>query len=280
VGKGRKERQGARNGDMGRNGEGNADSDAMEEGDGMNVQISQDYLSSLMQEPPIVPITQEEAQKIDVKDDESPPTDGVSWGIRKGDYNLLGLFGGAITIELPAGFEDVSALRQVPDHQEVFLHKDMDISFIVELLSGDADVSDEEAASYYFTDLSEVNEAESSTIAEQTVFQVNSLMPGMRAVQHTVCALSGVQKVHKIHSSASDKTLDTVRILLLVLRLPSVGTDVLLSMNTRLAENAPTGLPPLAALHNANAGMDVSLVGKAMRMAASSFAVQDWSLLG
>jgi len=48
---------------MGRNGEGNADSDAMEEGDGMNVQISQDYLSSLMQEPPIVPITQEEAQR-------------------------------------------------------------------------------------------------------------------------------------------------------------------------------------------------------------------------
>jgi len=99
------------------------DSCAMDEEEGMSLPLSQGYVDMLMQEPLVVPAATTEAKDIDITDDECPPTDGVSWGIRKGDYNLLGLFGGAITIELPAGFEDVSALRQVPDHQEVFLHK-------------------------------------------------------------------------------------------------------------------------------------------------------------
>lgn len=99
------------------------DSCAMDEEEGISLPLSQGYVDMLMQEPLVVPAEPIEAKEIDVTDDECPPTDGVSWGIRKGDYNLLGLFGGAITIELPAGFEDVSALRQVPDHQEVFLHK-------------------------------------------------------------------------------------------------------------------------------------------------------------
>jgi len=252
----------------------------MEEEEGLSMELSQGYIDTLMQEPPVVPVPQAEARRIDVTDDESPPTDGVSWGIRKGDYNLLGLFGGAITIELPAGFEDVSALRQVPDHQEVFVHKERDMSFIVELLSGDAEVPDAEAAAYYFEDLSEVNEAESSVIVEQVVFPQNLLMPGMRDVPHTVCALSGIQKVYKTRSSSSDKTLDTVHLLLLVLRLPSVGTDVLLSVNMPRTDNLPAELAPLEALLPANASTDASLGGKAMRMAASSFTVQDWSLLG
>jgi hypothetical protein len=96
------------------------DSCAMDEEDGVRLPLSQGYIDMLMQEPLVVPAATKE---IDITDDECPPADGVSWGIRRGDHSLLGLFGGAITIELPAGFEDVSALRQVPDHQEVFMHK-------------------------------------------------------------------------------------------------------------------------------------------------------------
>ena len=92
--------------------------------------------------------------------------------------------------------------------------------------------------------------------------------------------MSGVQNVYKVRDGNSEKTLDTVRLLLVVLRLPSVGTDVLLSMNMPRAENAPDKLPPLSALLSANAATDASVGGKAMKMAVSSFAVHDWSLLG
>ena len=47
----------------------------------------------------------------------SQPEEGVSWGIKDGDVVHLGLFGGAITVDLPSAFEDMSSLRQVPDHQ-------------------------------------------------------------------------------------------------------------------------------------------------------------------
>ncbi|RDW67998.1 hypothetical protein BP6252_09394 [Coleophoma cylindrospora] len=34
------------------------------------------------------------------------------------------LFGGAMIVDLPETFTDVSRIRQIPDHQEVFLDKD------------------------------------------------------------------------------------------------------------------------------------------------------------
>ncbi|KAI9833811.1 MAG: multicopy suppressor of ts gsp1 [Phylliscum demangeonii] len=37
------------------------------------------------------------------------------------DFQPVALFGGAITVQLPASFTDASALRQVPDSQEVYL---------------------------------------------------------------------------------------------------------------------------------------------------------------
>lgn len=52
--------------------------------------------------------------------------------------NHTGLFGGAITIDLPENVIDVSNFRQVPDNQEVFLIEGVsppdDISIIIELL--------------------------------------------------------------------------------------------------------------------------------------------------
>ena len=97
---------------------------------------------------------------------------------------------------------------------------------------------------------------------------------------HSVCALSGVQKVRKVRDKSSERTLDTVRLLLVVLRLPSVGTDVLLSMNTPPFEGVPAELPPISALLSASAAIDTSVGGNAMKMAVSSFAIHDWSLLG
>ncbi|KAK5937603.1 hypothetical protein PMZ80_010223 [Knufia obscura] len=48
-------------------------------------------------------------------------------------YSRRGLYGGAITVSLPADSIDGSDLRQIPDHQEVFLRQDTLTSIIFEI---------------------------------------------------------------------------------------------------------------------------------------------------
>lgn len=43
------------------------------------------------------------------------------------------LYGGAIECNIPAGFDDVSKFRVVPDHQEVYANAETDQSIIVEI---------------------------------------------------------------------------------------------------------------------------------------------------
>jgi hypothetical protein len=68
------------------------------------------------------------------------------------------LFGGSITMLLPATFEDISKVREVPDHQEVYVDKLTDMSIIVEILNHESTVKNEDAAKYHFDDLAGFNE--------------------------------------------------------------------------------------------------------------------------
>jgi hypothetical protein len=72
------------------------------------------------------------------------------------------LYGGAITTALPSRFVDVSQMRQVPDHQEVYVDMNSDQSIIFELLSMD-DVANDRAAQHHWNDLAQANDAETSS---------------------------------------------------------------------------------------------------------------------
>ncbi|PMD20495.1 putative ran guanine nucleotide release factor [Hyaloscypha hepaticicola] len=48
-------------------------------------------------------------------------------------YTSTPLFGGALIVDLPSTFADVSTIRQVPDHQEVYLDKDGFTSIIFDI---------------------------------------------------------------------------------------------------------------------------------------------------
>lgn len=147
------------------------------------------------------------------------------------------LFGGAITTELPSSFEDVCNFRQVPDNQEVYVDRNTDMSFIVELLTYEAEVSDAQAANYYFSDLASCNEAAETLVDYQGMITDSRVMPKVRA-SFPKCCLRGRQSVSKFRAR-SDTPLDMVQIFLLVLRLPSVGTDVLLTLNAPYAQVSP-----------------------------------------
>ena len=75
------------------------------------------------------------------------------------------LFGGALSCELDARYEDVSKIRQVPDHQEVFADPTTNISLIIEI----NELNRELPASmlpveYVFHDLAQANECQNDDI--------------------------------------------------------------------------------------------------------------------
>ncbi|KAJ3043918.1 hypothetical protein HDV00_003958 [Rhizophlyctis rosea] len=72
------------------------------------------------------------------------------------------LYGGAISAAIPDAYIDVSILREVPDHQEVFVDQATDQSLIVEILEL-AETPAEEAASYHFWQLADDNDAKQSS---------------------------------------------------------------------------------------------------------------------
>jgi hypothetical protein len=162
-----------------------------------------------------------------------PGYDGQSWGIRKGDTQDLGLFGGAILVSLPSRLGDVSGFRQVPDHQEVFVDKETDISFIIEILAYEESTPDHEAALYHFNDLAQCNGAVSTSVDSNDVFTASKqvetpFMDGIPA-DVTKCVLIGHQSVAKFRGEGQGQ--DEVLIFLMLVRLPHVGTDLLISLN-------------------------------------------------
>ena len=52
----------------------------------------------------------------------------------KDNKSLHDLYGGALRVKLPNTFTNASEMRQIPDHQEVFVDTRTDSSWIVEIL--------------------------------------------------------------------------------------------------------------------------------------------------
>jgi hypothetical protein len=181
------------------------------------------------------------------------------------------LYGGALTIALPARFVDVSQWRQVPDHQEVFADQDTDESFVIEINELVADVDDAAAAQHHFNDLAAANDATSSSlITVEAPFDDAALVEWNAAAtpRHggggdtfkAYCC--GEQVVNKFGKADAERV---VGVHLLLLRVRSVTSDVLVTFNGA-AERARTP--------DEHAGVAAALV----RPALASFAVRKWGL--
>jgi hypothetical protein len=166
------------------------------------------------------------------------------------------LFGGAMEISsLPDSFVDVSNFREVPDNQEVFAKlqegsgeettkalgsiNPSPLSLIIELL--DFDKSGDDPSVVIFQDLSESNEARASNIVTKSrPVDILENIPELAAnvskrnIYGIECLKSvGVQRVPS-KALRNQSAEDIVMILLAVIRLPSVRTDISLSVNAPL----------------------------------------------
>lgn len=66
------------------------------------------------------------------------------------------LYGGAMECELDERYQDISAFRQVPDHQEVFCDPLTNESIVIEINERE-NIPDNEAIEYFFKDLAVAN---------------------------------------------------------------------------------------------------------------------------
>jgi len=189
------------------------------------------------------------------------------------------LFGGAIATTFPVRFQDVSNIRQVPDHQEVFVDPERDESLIVELLDLKLDVADHGSATWFLQDLAREQDAEGFTVIEQSgVFEAEGLryrnMPGV------ITTAIGQMAISKGRQGREAQNI--VKVYLANLRLKEVGTDVLITayepvLINPLSESASTVGAGLAVPAAQTGRMPMDEVFK---LAVSTFKVNDWSLFG
>lgn len=220
------------------------------------------------------------------------------------------LFGGAIDIDVPSAWRDVSEVRQVPDHQEVWQDCTVEgqapselaaaaagepISIegtggvlVVEILARQDDVSDDTAAKFFFDDLAESNGAIADEERRLDFAQVtcaggiscsddtNSLMPRLDK-SLAACTCIGVQRValgkdRKVGGDSEPRSDHwAVRIEMCVLRLEKEETDLLISMTRPIQDGSEKTMEDI---------MEASTHSKLFLEIIETFSIQNWELFG
>lgn len=135
--------------------------------------------------------------------------------------------GGAITCDLPAGWKDVSDIRQVPDHQEVYIGPSADDPcFVIEILERQDSVPDDEAARFFFDDLAGANGSKESSFSVQTVTSELNMHSGIGMQRFAKGKDYDAEGNLRPHQEVVD-----VQIELCVVRLAQVETDLLLTLS-------------------------------------------------
>ncbi|KAG0369730.1 hypothetical protein BC939DRAFT_441680 [Gamsiella multidivaricata] len=197
------------------------------------------------------------------------------------------LFGGAITMDLPRKFENISHVREVPDHQEVFVNVDEDQSVIVEILELAAEASNEACAAFHYQQLAEDNDAEDASVIQSVSILNNAELPTWPA-EAKIYLLLGQQRIAKFNErqrqqeaqaqaqagSSSADARNLVQIMMLVVRLPRQGTDLVISYNVPLQISESSSSKQVA--HEGS----IQEAEVWFRTLVGTFQVRDWGLFG
>ena len=139
-----------------------------------------------------------------------------------GQYKDVPLFGGAAHCNVPSVWIDASLLRDIPSHQEVYVHKEGGESVIIEILQHEESVSDEAAGEFFFKDLADADAAVSWQLDSASSVQPCSFLgaPGTRI------DVSGVQVKGK---SGPHAVAAPVGVFMTVFRSPQFQSDILVT---------------------------------------------------
>nr|GMD15157.1 probable ran guanine nucleotide release factor [Ipomoea batatas] len=194
-------------------------------------------------------------------------------------YSERPLFGGAIASTFPVRFQDVSNVRQVPDHQEVFVDPARDESLIFELLELKQDVADNGSATWFLQDLANEQDAEGTMLIEQSgVVEAPGL--SFRTLPAIITTAVGQMAISKGRQGREAQNL--VKVYLANVRLKEVTTDILITAYEPIVINS---LSESASAVGAGVAVPAAQVGcmpmaEVFKLAVSTFKVNDWRLFG
>ncbi len=140
----------------------------------------------------------------------------------------VALYGGAAKCMMPSDWVDASSFRDVPDHQEVYMHPTAkgEQSVIIEILQYDDKLPDDKAAEYYFNDLANADGAPSVEIDAN---RTKTSMVEMFGVPVTRGDISGVHMKAKLGPSSPTSP---VMVLMSVIRAVNIGSDILVTCHS------------------------------------------------
>ncbi|KZF18907.1 Mog1p/PsbP-like protein [Xylona heveae TC161] len=179
------------------------------------------------------------------------------------------LFGGTIVADLPSAFVDASNIRQVPDHQEVYLDKDGYTSIIFEITERVNDFNtDEEALSYHLQDIAEADEG--LNILSSSTAHLPSLPDDTPA--YTILATQEPIAGHQV----SRLSIRCTALLLTLVRLEKQSADLLISINVPLLKEE---FPDESVdLENGEAGTSLNAAMAYRERVLATLEIKDWSL--
>jgi len=137
----------------------------------------------------------------------------------------VALYGGAAKCMIPSDWVDASSFRDVPDHQEVFMHPHAvgEQSVIIEILEYDQTLPDDKAAAYYFNDLANADGASSTEIdADRTRISTVNIF-GTTVPR---CDIAGIHMKAKLGPNSPTKP---VVVLMSVIRAVNIHSDILVT---------------------------------------------------
>lgn len=144
-------------------------------------------------------------------------------------YGKVELFGGAIEADFPLTALSNADLLLVPDNQEVYVESVTQATLILEILEY-SNVPDSEAIHYLFTDLADSNEAYGPDHSQiYTILPVAAEEAPFLSSDWPKFICKGKQ--HIISEKQADAPRKAVLIYLFLVRIPTVSSDLLLSIS-------------------------------------------------
>jgi hypothetical protein len=195
------------------------------------------------------------------------------------------LFGGAITAEIGENWLDASDARPVPDHQEVWLERDADLSLVIEILER-AEAADADCAAFHFEDVAGSNEAVGTSVIRVTALPIVEmhhslhqagpcyLLHGLQTLPRANTSAGPLAEMASAASASSSSALASeglqgpceLSVQMAIVRLAAQETDLMVSLNRPCAPS--TGAERGAA--------DAELLLATVR----SLEIRDWGLFG
>ncbi|KAL8757858.1 MAG: hypothetical protein Q9184_004099 [Pyrenodesmia sp. 2 TL-2023] len=191
-------------------------------------------------------------------------------------FKPTGLFGGAITVNLPDRYADVSNIREVPDHQEIYLDASGFSSIIVEIAERVSEPStDEEALKFHFHDI--VEEHDTSSIYHTGAAKLANLT--LDTPCYTLLATTTPPPVTNGNPNRP-LTPTFTAIILTLIRLVPQSTDIVVTINIPHIQGEQE---PSDGAVNFEGGKYGSLVEEGVRVRDElwrTLEVKDWGLFG